>query len=50
MFAIADEVLELCRSVGHEATVLAVLADGLHGASADPAVLRDAIAGTERLA
>jgi DNA/RNA-binding domain of Phe-tRNA-synthetase-like protein len=45
MFAIADEVLELCRSVGHEATVLAVLADGLRGAPAGPAVLRDAIAG-----
>lgn len=28
MFAIADEVLDLCRSVGHEATVFAVLAEG----------------------
>ncbi|WP_433051363.1 B3/B4 domain-containing protein [Dactylosporangium sp. CS-033363] len=44
MFAIADEVLDLCRSVGHEATVLAVLADGLRNGPGDPALLHDAIA------
>ncbi|GAA2625615.1 B3/4 domain-containing protein [Dactylosporangium fulvum] len=44
MFTIADEVLELCRSVGHEATVLAVLADGLRNGPSDPSVLRDAVA------
>jgi DNA/RNA-binding domain of Phe-tRNA-synthetase-like protein len=43
MFAIADEVLDLCRSVGHEATVLAVLADGLRNGPSDGAVLRQAI-------
>ncbi|WP_433210283.1 B3/B4 domain-containing protein [Dactylosporangium sp. CS-047395] len=44
MFAIADEVLDLCRSVGHEATVLAVLADGLRNGPGDPALLHAAIA------
>ncbi|GAA3255842.1 B3/4 domain-containing protein [Dactylosporangium siamense] len=43
MFAIADEVLDLCRSVGHEATVLAVLADGLRNGPSDGAVLHQAI-------
>ena len=43
MFAIADEVLDLCRSVGHEATVLAVLADGLRNGPSDGAVLPQAI-------
>ncbi|MEV4137835.1 phenylalanine--tRNA ligase beta subunit-related protein [Dactylosporangium sp. NPDC049742] len=43
MFAIADEVLDLCRSVGHEATVLAVLADGLRNGPSDGAVLQQAI-------
>ncbi|MET7397673.1 phenylalanine--tRNA ligase beta subunit-related protein [Dactylosporangium sp. NPDC005572] len=44
MFAIADDVLDLCRSVGHEATVLAVLADGLRNGPGDGSVLRDAVA------
>ncbi|MFF5234233.1 B3/4 domain-containing protein [Dactylosporangium sp. NPDC000521] len=44
MFAIADEVLDLCRSVGHEATVLAVLADGLRNGPSDGAVLHRAVA------
>ncbi|MEU7872703.1 phenylalanine--tRNA ligase beta subunit-related protein [Dactylosporangium sp. NPDC049140] len=43
MFAVADEVLDLCRSVGHEATVLAVLADGLRNGPGDPKLLHDAI-------
>ncbi|MEV0133910.1 phenylalanine--tRNA ligase beta subunit-related protein [Dactylosporangium sp. NPDC050688] len=43
MFAIADEVLDLCRSAGHEATVLAVLADGLRNGPSDGAVLHQAI-------
>ncbi|MFG2040711.1 B3/4 domain-containing protein [Dactylosporangium sp. NPDC048998] len=46
MFAVADEVLDLCRSVGHEATVFAVLADGLRNGPSDSrsaALLRDAI-------
>ncbi len=43
MFAIADEVLDLCRSVGHEATVLAVLASGLRNGPSDGAVLHQAI-------
>ncbi|WP_238016501.1 phenylalanine--tRNA ligase beta subunit-related protein [Dactylosporangium sp. AC04546] len=44
MFAIADDVLDLCRSVGHEATVLAVLADGLRNGPGDGSVLHDAVA------
>ncbi|MFB9178722.1 B3/4 domain-containing protein [Dactylosporangium sucinum] len=44
MFAIADDVLDLCRSVGHEATVLAVLADGLRNGPGDGSALRDAVA------
>ncbi|MER7280097.1 phenylalanine--tRNA ligase beta subunit-related protein [Dactylosporangium sp. NPDC000244] len=44
MFAVADDVLDLCRSVGHEATVLAVLADGLRNGPGDPALLHDAVA------
>ncbi|WP_433610310.1 B3/B4 domain-containing protein [Dactylosporangium sp. CA-139114] len=44
MFAIADDVLDLCRAVGHEATVLAVLADGLRNGPGDPALLHDAVA------
>jgi DNA/RNA-binding domain of Phe-tRNA-synthetase-like protein len=43
MFAVADEVLDLCRSVGHEATVFVVRADGLRNGPGDPALLRDAI-------
>lgn len=53
MFAIADEVLDLCRSVGHEATVLAVLADGVRNGPSDGAVLHQGAADTvtiERLA
>ncbi|HTJ34577.1 MAG TPA: phenylalanine--tRNA ligase beta subunit-related protein [Dactylosporangium sp.] len=44
MFAVADDVLDLCRSVGHEATVFAVLADGLRNGPGDPDLLRDAVA------
>ncbi|MFI5916616.1 B3/4 domain-containing protein [Dactylosporangium sp. NPDC051541] len=44
MFAVADAVLDLCRSVGHEATVFAVLADGLRNGPGDPALLHDAVA------
>ena len=39
MFAVADSVLDLCRSVGHEATVFAVLADGVRNGPGDPALL-----------
>jgi DNA/RNA-binding domain of Phe-tRNA-synthetase-like protein len=44
MFAVADDVLDLCRSVGHEATVFAILADGLRNGPGDPDLLRDAVA------
>ncbi|GAA3299787.1 B3/4 domain-containing protein [Dactylosporangium vinaceum] len=44
MFAVAEEVLDLCRSVGHEATVFAVLADGLRNGPGDPALLHEAVA------
>ncbi|GAA2352209.1 B3/B4 domain-containing protein [Dactylosporangium salmoneum] len=43
MFAVADDVLDLCRSVGHEATVLAILADGLRNGPGDPSLLREAV-------
>ncbi|WP_432979131.1 B3/B4 domain-containing protein [Dactylosporangium sp. CA-233914] len=44
MFTVADEVLDLCRCVGHEATVFAVLADGLRNGPGDPELLREAVA------
>lgn len=46
MFAVADEALDLCRCVGHEATVFAILADGPRNCPGDPDPLRDAIAAT----
>ncbi|MEV6930329.1 hypothetical protein AB0M46_38410 [Dactylosporangium sp. NPDC051485] len=42
MFAAADDVLDPCRPVGHEATVFPILADGPRNGPGDPPLPREA--------